>query len=804
MLKNYIKIAWRNALSNRSYSIISLTSLVLGITLFFFIMIWAKREYNYDKSFPSAQQIYRIETNLQMPDGTKSSFSTVGWPVGKVLASEYPEIEEVTYMRDWNPIISFKGTHYYENALFGDSEFFRIFQYQLLEGNASTALNNPFSLVISKELKDKYFGNATSVIGKTLLINDTVPYQITGVFRDLSAPSHLKFDMIGSLATYESLNPEFTKEEYSSGWFDVNMYNYIKLKPSTSPQKLGAKIKNLVLEKASDLVAKTGFKSTLTLEPITKIYLYSNMATGKGTTGNIKTVRLFLLIGIFILIIACLNFINLTTAKSVERAKEIGIKKVLGSNRKKLVFQFLTETALLCLIATIISCMLMIILLPIFNSFSGEGFYFNELFSQSNILLILAIFALLIPLAGFYPAWVLSSFKPISVLKGRFSHSGSGALLRKGLVIGQFAISIAFIMGTLVIWKQMQFMVNQPLGFDKDKILIVDAEKVPWNIRSQNSGIFENTLLSQPGITDVTASAATPGRSGWIGQFAWAEGNPKQAQLIVEYIPVDENYIKTLGLKLLSGRDFMSGSKMDSSESLIINQAALKLFGWRDAESAIGKKLTTSGKEGNVIGVLKDYHQHGLQEKINPVVLGVDNQVNVFALKYNSITPGKAIKTAQTAWSKAYNGYSMEYSFMDDDFQRQYAKEEKFKSLFSIAAVISILIASMGLLGLAIYSSEKRIKEIGVRKVLGASVSGIVKMLTIDFLKLVIIGVIIALPIAWLIMNKWLEGFATRIVISWWLLLIAGLAAILIAVITVSFQAIKAAIANPIKSLRTE
>jgi len=804
MIKNYFKTAWRNAIASRAYTIISLSSLVLGITLFFFISIWVKKEWSYDKSFPDADRIYRVETNIQMQDGTTNSLPAVGWPVGKVLATDYPEIDNVTYMRDWLPIIHFKGTHFYEDALYADEEFFNMFQYQLSEGNAASALTEPFSIVISKKLKEKYFGNEQNVIGKVLMINDTIPYKITGVFKDLSAPSHLKFDMIGSLNTICALYPGDCKEEYASGWYDVNMYNYIKLKKHVPLAAAEAKIKNLILEKGKEAVEQTGFKSTLKLTPLTKIYLYSNMPTGVGATGNIKSVRFFLLIGIFILIIACLNFINLTTAKSVERAKEIGIKKVLGSNRKKLIFQFLTETALLCFAATIISILLMIILLPLFNQFLGEAFTTGNLFSLTNILLMLAIFLLLIPLAGFYPAWVLSSFKPISVLKGRFSHTASATLLRKGLVVIQFVISIAFIMATIIIWKQMQFMQNKNPGFDKNKILLVDVNKIPWQMRKNNAQIFKNILLAQHGISSITACFAVPGRSGWNSQMAWPEGKPKDAGLIVEYIPVDEDYIKTLGLQLEAGRNFRPGSKVDSTEGLIINETAAKYFGWSDTNNAIGKKLSTSGKKGEVIGVLKDYHQHGFQEKINPIVLGISPSINLFAIRYSAITPKQVTKDAQVAWNKTYKGYPIEYRFMDEDFQRQYEKEERFQNLFAIAAVLSIVIACMGLLGLAIYTVQKRVKEIGVRKVLGASATNIAALLSKDFLKLVIIAIVIATPLAWWAMNKWLQEFAYRISIHWWIFFVAGFLAIFIALVTVSFQAIKAAVANPVESLRTE
>lgn len=803
MLKTYLKIAWRNAITNRSYTAISLGSLVLGITLFFFIAIWVKRETSYDKELSKGSTICRVETQLLLNNGSTSSLPSVGWPVGKVLASDYPEIAKLTYMRDWNPIINYKGNHYYETALYGDEQFLNVFRYPLAEGDPATALNAPFSLVISKDLQEKFFGKGVSALGKTIMISDTVPWKVTGVFADLSAPSHLKFDMVGSLNTYCAVYPEDCKEEYQSGWFDINMYNYVELSKGVSVAAAQAKVKDLVLQKASEAVERTGFKPALMLRPVEDIYLKSGMTTGKGPVGNQKTVRLFFMIGLFILVIGCLNFINLSTAKSVERAKEIGIKKVLGSNKGKLIYQFITETGLLCLAATAISVLLMMLLLPMFNRFTGTDYQTRELFSLGNSLLLLGILLVLIPLAGFYPAWVLSSFRPIAVLKGRFSHSSGGTLLRKGLVVVQFVVSVSFVMGTMVVWKQMRFMQNQELGFNKDQMMVVDMAKIPWVLRHSKLPEFKASLLSQPGVENVTATVAVPGRTGWNGQFAWPEGQPKDAQLIVEYIPVDHDYVKTIGLDLLSGRDFKLGSAVDSSESLIINEAAMKLFGWNNVQESLGKKLSTSGKDGRVIGVLKDYHQHGLQTKIQPVVLGIAPMTNVVAFRYKG-SPDRATQIVETSFKKVYSGYPLSYRFMDEDFQRQYADEKKFQELFNIAAAVSIFIACMGLLGLTIYTAQKRTREIGIRKVLGANAGGIVKLLSADFLKLVLIAVVLSTPLAWWGMDKWLSDFAYRTEMSWWLFAMAGVMAFLIAFFTIALQAVRAALANPVKSLRTE
>ncbi len=695
MFRLYLKAAWRKAVANKVFTLINLGSLVIGITLFIFISIWLTGELSYDKGFANAGRIYRVETNLQMQDGSVNSLPGVGWPIGKVLAAEYPEIERVTYLRNWHPIINVNGTHFYEDGIYADNEFLKVFSYQLVEGTGNNSLKEPFSVVISEEMKQRYFGNQQDVVGKILMLNDTVSYKITGVFKKMATPSHLKFDMVASLSTMDALFPDMTKKKYASGWFDVNMYNFIQLKNNVSVDALGAKVRNLVEQHAPEVIKQTGFKPSLSLRPLTRIYLYSHMPTGRGTVGNIQTVRLFFLVGIFILAIACLNFINLTTSKSVERAKEIGVRKVLGCDRKKLIVQFLMEAGLLCVLAVVISVALLALLLPEFNQLSGKTYTWASFFSYINCLLIIAILVVLIPLAGFYPAIVLSSFKPIAVLKGKFSNSLSGVLLRKGLVISQFVISISFIIGAIIIWKQMSFMQSQNLGFDKDKVLLVDQGKLPGQVIGGSMGFFKNSLLNKPGIVSISANGGVPGRSGWTSQFAWPEGKPKDAQLIVEYIPVDEAYLQTLGLQLKAGRDFRPGSQLDSASSLIVNEAAVRQFGWKNAEDALGKKLTTSGKDGQVIGVLKDYHQHGLQEKINPVVLGVSDYPSLLAIKYGNITPQKLTAEVKAVWNTAYKGYELDYRFMDEDFQLQYQDETKFEYLFGIAAFFSIVIACL-------------------------------------------------------------------------------------------------------------
>lgn len=800
MISTYLKIAWRNAKKNRSFTFISLGSLVLGITLFFFISLWAKDELSYDQYFKGSP-VYRVDATILTKDGATSRLPSVGWPVGKRLASDYPEIDKVSYLRNWYPIIKHRESYLYEDALYADEHFFSVFGFELQEGNPATALTTPYSVVITQELKEKYFGT-TPALGKVLMVSDTIPYTITGILKKLPAPLHLRFDMIGSFSSFCASNPGTCEEEFTKGWFDMNVYNYVRLHKTASAPAVAAKIKDLVQRDGKESVASTGFRAMLDLQPAAGIYLHSGMITGKGTTGNYRSIRIFFMIGIFILVIACLNYVNLSTARSIERAKEIGIQKVLGNSRFRLIRQFLTEATLFCVVAAIFSLLLMMVLLPLFNEFGGKSFGLHSLFSFSNLLLLVTIIAILIPLAGFYPALVLSSFKPVIVLKGSFVHNSGGTLLRKILVIVQFVISAGFIMSTAIVWKQMQFMQQQDLGFDKDKILLINAEKVPWTLRNGKTDLLKRELLSIAGAKMVSSSFAVPGRHGWNGQFAYPEGQADNKSYAVEHIAVDADYVKTFGLHLVAGRDFMRNNKSEE-ESFIINEAAAQYLGWGNATNAIGKKLSVSGIDGHVVGVTKNYHQHGLQKNIKAIVLSPIGRTNFFALKYET-NPQQVIAGAQAAWNKVFKGYTMQYNFLDEDFQQQYEKEAKQQAFFSLAAILSIVIGCLGLLGLAIFTAQKRTKEIGIRKVAGASESGIALLLSRDLLKQVAIATLIAIPLAWWTMHNWLQSFDHRTSLSWWIFAFAGIATLVIALATISFQAVKAARTSPVNSLRSE
>jgi putative ABC transport system permease protein len=803
MFKLTLKMAWRYALKSKSFVVICLLSLILGITCFSFIGLWAKDELNHDRTFFAAENTYRLESVLQEPDGTMNDISANGWPVGKVLSENFPEVDKVTYARDWMPVLKQNGSYFNEDALLADNNFVDVVGLPLVSGNPVTALEQPYSLLISEDLSRKFFGNENAM-GKTIFIQDTIPYTVTGVFSNLPANTHLRFNLLASFSSICSSDPGFCEEQFTTGWFNINVYNYVKLREGIERDAFEAKIKDIVQVYGKAEVEKYGYKSFLRLRPFSEIYLHSNLVTGFGKVGDYKLVKLYIGIAIFVLLIAAFNFINLSTIRSMDRAREIGIQKVLGNVKKRLMGQFLMETALLCVVAVLISFLLMLLLLPGFNQIIGKSFERSDLFAPGNLLILVGVLLVMVPLAGFYPALILAGYEPIHVLKGKFSRSVSGTNLRKVLVTFQIFLSIGFIVGILVIWKQIAYMGKQNLGFAKDNLMVVDVEKLPWQMRHEKSGAIKDALLKIPGVTGVTSTNAVPGRSGWDGQFAYAEGMPKDKGVSIEFIPADDDFIKTIGLQLVAGRDFIKGSEADVQSGLIINESAVRVFGWGTPENALGKKLSTSGIDGTVVGVVKDYHQHGLKRKIGGVVLSPVSFINLFAIRYEGKDNKNLMQQVNLAMKPFFMGYQLDMRWMDEYFQQQYQREEKFKSHIEIAAVISLIICCLGLFGLSVFTAQQKAKEISIRKVLGSSASNIIFYLSKELVLLACIAMGIAVPITYWVMNNWLENFAYRTDISWWVFVVAGGAVLLIAFATISFQALKAAFTNPIKYLRTE
>jgi putative ABC transport system permease protein len=805
MLKNFFTTAYRSLLRNKAFSLINIGGLSVGLAACLLMLLYVADELSYDRFHAHGARVYRVVTDVQPPDnGPVAKINTVGWPVGRVLKEELPEVEEVVYLRYRQPVpIRKEGEILFESGLTADENFLRVFSFPLRKGDPLTALRQPYSLVISAELEQKYF-EGQEALGQVLMLYDTIPYTVTGVLEPVPEHSHLQFDLLVSFATFRVNNPEFGTDQ---GWFDLNMFTYVLLREGVYPALLETKANEAIARRSGDAITKLGYQASLRLQPLSHIYLRSDRGNGLGPASDITYVYLLGTVALFVLLIAGINFVNLTTARAVDRAKEVGVRKVVGSSRRALVGQFLTESFLTCLLAVVLAVVLMELALPFFNEMAGKSISGGAILRPQLLPVLLGVAVGVSLLAGLYPALVLSRLLPAQVLKGTYSTGDRGVRLRQGLVVFQFALSCSLIGGTLVVLHQLRYMQQQELGFRKEQVLLVDARKVPWGSLGAKQEILKQELMAHPAVRAVSAAYAVPGQSGWQGQVAFPEGRPQTQGLDTEYLAVDHDYVRTLGLQVVAGRDFSPEFSSDEENALLVNERAVVEMGWETPANAIGKKIDSpSGHpRGVVVGVLKDYHQHGLQERIRPVVLDVNPEaLALLAIRFAPDDLPSALAHVDQVWQKIFPGYPYTHTFLDEEFLRQYGKEVRLTKIFSTFSCLSILVACLGLFGLAAFETAKRTKEIAVRKVLGASVASIVALLSRDFLKLVLLAFGLAAPLVWYGMGRWLQDFAYRIDLEWWIFALAGGLALLIALLTVSFQAAKAALANPVKSLRSE
>ncbi|WP_026449604.1 ABC transporter permease [Aequorivita capsosiphonis] len=793
MIKNYFKIAIRNLWRHRGYSVLNIGGLAIGMTAGFLVLLYVGFEMSYDSFHSKADRLYRLSTDIKTPSD-KYETPVVDWNILSELESEFPEIEMSTLVMGTDIDVKVGNENYTENrSLAAGAALFQMFDFKLLEGHSKTALSAPLSIVLDKTTAAKYFGDGNAM-GKTLKIMDgKYSVTVTGVMDDMPNNSMVKGNIILSISTYTEVIDPTLKDS----WANFENLGFVLLNPETDANVLEAKFKPYVEKIHGEQMKSSNMQLAYFLEPIQDIYLYSD----RGSTPQITNIYIFSIVGLFILLIAAINFINLTTARSVERAKEVGIRKVIGAQKGQLAFQFLGESLIICLFAFLIAVGLSMLALPYFNELAGKVVATSIFAKPLYILSLLAISVFIAIVAGAYPALVLSSFKAVKVLKGKFSRSSKGILLRKGLVVLQFSISVILIIGTFVIYSQTYFMQHQDLGFSKEQLLILPTN----NQNGQEE--MQKALASNPDILSMSTSSSVPGGGGeWQTALSVLENNMGQDQsLTLNRFNIDENYIPQFDIKLLAGRNFSKQFASDSTEAMILNEKAIKLLGFADPADAIGKSFEQWDKKGTVIGVIKDFHIQSLQEEIMPLSMVMGSGDNkLLNLKVSTQNLGKTLGFIKKYWQEYFPNKSFDYFFMDAFFNQQYKSEERFASLFLNFALLAIFISCLGLLGLASYSTLQRRREIGIRKILGSSAFGIVHLLSADFLKLVAIAILIASPIAWYGMHSWLQDFAYRIDIPWWIFLVAGILAIGIALVTISFQAIKAAIANPVKSLRTE
>ena len=790
-------------LKNKAFSFINILGLSIGIAVCFIIMLFVQDELSYDRFNIKADRTYRIAFQASI-NGGKILEANVMPPVAAALKNDYPEIEEATRLHvDGIPKITYNNKSFKEGeAVFVDANFFSIFSIRFIKGNQKTALVQPNCIVITEEMAHKYFGNEEA-LGKTITYNNTGLFKVTGVIEKIPANSHFHFDLFTSMETIHQAK--------NTSWMESGYFTYIVLKKGYNYKKLEAKFPAMVEKYMGPQIQQSmgmsleqfrtrGNQLGFLLQPLTDIHLHSNSNYEFEPGGDMRYVYILSAIAIFMLLIACINFINLSTAGASKRAKEVGIRKVMGSARIELVKQFLLESVLITLLSLLVSIVFVKLSLPVFNDLSGKNLKLGFTISQTTMFLLIVLLVSL--LAGIYPAFFLSSFKPIATLKGKMNAGIKSFGLRSGLVVFQFFISVSLITATVVVYQQMKFIRETKLGYNKDQLIVLPNS---WAL-GKNEKVFKEQLLNDPRVVNVTISGYKPaGPSYSNNALAYPEGNENQLMKTLEY-GIDERYIPTLGIEMAAGRNFLPSMATDSL-GMIINETAAKAFGW--GSNAIGQKIIRQNSvRGNnitftVVGVVKDFHFRSLHEAITPLLM-VLNPESGLIIKVKTKDMAELLATMKQQWAKFGPEEPFTYDFMDELYNRTYTAEQKTGRILNIFAVLTILVACMGLFGLATYTAEQRSKEIGIRKVLGASVTQVTGMLSKEFIKLVLIACIIAFPLSYWAMYKWLQDFAYRININWWVFVLAGAAALFIALFTISFQAIKASIANPVKSLRTE
>jgi putative ABC transport system permease protein len=805
MFRNYFNIAVRNLWKNKGTSAINILGLSLGIATCLLIMLFVQKELSYDRFNEKSDRLYRITFHAVMQGGQTDEASVMP-PVAQTLKNDYPEVEEATRLQAKGATrITYANKTFMEGLAFADSNFFSVFTLPLIKGNSATALREPNTVIITTTLAKKYFG-AEDPIGKVLQLKDQhLSLTVTGVMNEVPENSHFHFELFASMAG--------NAEAREPSWMTSGFYTYILLRKAVEPAQLASHFPAMV-EKYIGPQLQQGMGVTLSefkskgnsigfaLQPVTDIHLHSSLSGDMEPSGNIKYVYIFSAVAIFMLLIACINFMNLSTASAAKRAKEIGIRKVLGSVKTQLVLQFLLESLFITAIALLISILLVYLALPFFNELTGQHLHFGLLNTPYTLPLLIGFALFTGVLAGSYPAFFLSSFKPVEVLKGKFSTGKRSSGLRSGLVVFQFIISISLIIGTTVVYKQLSFIRHKELGFDKEQVLVV--EQTYW--LHNNDDVFRRQLLQDPGVQSVSVSGYLPAGSSNNNNFFISADNNSQLLIKTLRYDVDENYLATLGIKIAAGRNFSLEFKTDSS-AIIINEAAARNFGWKDdpmSHTISHMENDGSRQTYHVIGMVKDFHFRSLHESITPLVMVLGTDYGTMIAKVKTGDMKGLLARVEQKWKALGAEAPFAYSFLNDRFNNTYKAEQYIGTILGIFAGLTIFVACLGLFGLATFMAEQRTKEIGIRKVLGADVSGLVAMLSKDFLKLVLIAFIIASPIAWYVMHRWLQDFAYRINISVWVFASTAFLAALITLITVSYQAIRSARANPVKSLRSE
>jgi putative ABC transport system permease protein len=803
MVRHFFQTAWRNLLKRKFYSLINITGLAIGMASCILITIYIHHELSYDQYHTNRNRIYRVlqtfrtvQPGESLPPPAPGDFWVWGCaPVGPALQADFPQIEKVVRFMSPVSILLQRGDKRFqqENLLFMDSTAFDLFSWKMVQGDPHTALTAPNSIVLTRTVARKLFGGENPV-GKTLLADNQLNLVVSGVMEDVPSNSQFSFNGLISMSTARN-----QRSDIFNMWGYVDFYTYLLLKEKTSIEPLEKQAASFLKRHNSQ---DKGY--AIAFEKMTDAYLHSAAIRQPGPTGSMLNVYLFSCIGIFIMLIACINFMNLSTARSLERAKEVGVRKVLGVRHSSLMWQFLFESVLLSLAALAIAILLANACVPLVGKLSGKEFSDTHFLTPLRIAYMLVFAVSVGVLAGIYPAWFLSAFRPVSVLKGKFNPGSEGISLRKSMVVFQFSLSIALIAATAIVYTQMRFVDRHDLGFQKDQMVILNFEgdgKVEEQIE-----FVKKAIASQPGVVSVSASRAVPGEF-LPNATTQMQGPGRQMVTQIPFIyEIDFDFIPTYRIPLVAGRAYERSYRTDSAQSMVINEAAARLFGYANPADAVGKKFDQWGRTGTVIGVVKDFNFRSLHQAVEPLTLryGYPDVLNRISVSIKGENIAATIDHLKKTWERVAPQRPFLFHFLDESFGAQYEADRHFGQLFSLFSLLAIGIACLGLFGLSTFMAQQRVKEIGIRKVLGSSVMGIVLLLSKDFIKLILIAVTVAIPICWWTMNKWLEGFAYRITIGPVIFVEAGMIALAIALGTISWQSFKAAMANPVRSLRNE
>ncbi len=816
MLRNYLTIARRNLLKNKGFTVINVSGLALGLTCCFLILLFVRHELSYDSFHERADRIYRV-SYLPKFAGLTQPLSLTPPPASPLLVDYFSEIETSARVYRSSATLeapSRRGAapakYDEERFFFADSTLLRIFSFQFLQGNPRTALNDKFGVVLTEQTATRYFGSGNA-LGKTLRYEGRYAFHVTGVVKDFPANSHIHPDLLANFETMFATESEVARENLPQNWIISHSYTYVLLRPGRSAEAVNARFPQFLLTHADKDFAKD---IVYQLQPLRAIHLDPSVAEGPEPIGSLTYLYVFIAIAVLTLLIACINFVNLSTARSLKRAKEVGIRKVLGSERAQLVGQFLSESVLLSGLAFLLSLGLVATLLPVLNGLTDKALTVDSLTSDGPLLLSFVGIALATGLlSGSYPAFFVSGFQPIATLKGPvLSAKAGGGALRQVLLGAQFVASVALIIGALVAFRQFQFLQNQPMGFQKDLILTANTRnyKLTNLFVARTDSVyrrlktFKEILLKNPRVRQVTLSAVAPG-NGAVRRNVIPEGHTADERLFISTLNVDLNFPNTFGLRLVAGRDFSEAIETDKTAAFLLNESGVRQFGWKLPSEALGKLLDLEGKRGTVVGVLKDFHNQSLHNPIEPLVLTVDQPLlSLFSIKLQAQDLPQTLAFLRREWDAFFPEKGFDYEFLDQTLASQYDREQRLSRLIGYFAGLAVLISCLGLYGLVSLVTQQKTKEIGIRKVLGASVANIVALLSGGFARLVLVAILVASPLAWWGMNRWLQDFAYKIGIEWWVFVVAGALALGIALLTVSFQAIRAALLNPVKSLRTE